>query len=987
MSAEWTAERVNALAPDAASAKAGQGLASAKKWASLGQGDGLVWGECQGSGSKPYQTKVDPDDPAFSCSCPSRKFPCKHALGLMLIWADGSATIAEGSPPAWVVSWKENREKKAEKAKEKAEHPPSPVDLKAQAKREGARAAKVAAGLDDLALWINDLMRQGFTTLGAKSGRVWDEQARRMIDAQGTGVARMLRQIDAMSFAGDGWQTALLDRLARIHLLIEGFRHLDTLPEEVAAEVRSAIGFPNDLDAVRSGPGVRDHWQVIGQSVAVEDRLSVQRTWMIGRDTGRPALVLDFAAGGKSFGANLTPGVVIDAELAFMPGSLPLRALVKERHANDPLTTLSGGLSIASAFASFGEALTRNPWLELYPVILDNITLFETEGRWSARDASGAVMPLSKRFEHGWRMLAIGGGGSLTLTGEFDGATLNALGCLVGERFLPLAMSPLQSFAEPVSAPLAMPLLAEATASAVVGVDRKPPPTLNGDDPIGAALIGLEAKEPPSRLLAVAAAAALYGQVGRAPLVDSQAAPESCPQTDQPECGPKAARRLRAMLGGEQFDLLPEWLALLAESGRCLPADLIVEVLDHHQKQFLPVEPLMKALGVRGRWLAARNPKWRKFAGVDEDADPANVWETGSRLERIAVLRRLRTTDPGRGRDLVALTIAQDSAADRSAFLREFEHGLSMDDEPFLEAALDDRSKEVRQVAADLLRRLPDSRLCLRMIERSREILAWTNGTLVVTPPKGCDQAMIRDGIAQEPPVYRKSIGKRTWWLGEVVSATPTASLSTMLGASPVDVVAASRACEWVDALWTAWASSAVRLRDLEWADALLVAGSGHPESNHDPAQNRELFAMLPSDRRDALMLRLLDSDPGPLRPGHPACWLLWTIEESISVAVEGVEAAREVIRRIRPILDQEREAFANPERRKAGNRVASKYREYPVREFLLSLGSILPPELADEAAAGVDLGEPPRLFYAEAYAEMLDRLRFRRDMHREFAS
>ena len=162
MTVTWTTETVLSLAPDPASAKAGQGLASARKWASLGSGEGLIWGECQGSGASPYQTKVDPAGPAFSCSCPSRKFPCKHALGLMLIWASRPASFAEGAPPAWVVSWKENREKKAEKAKEKTERGPTPADPAAQAKREAARNAKVAAGLDDLSLWLSDLVRQGF---------------------------------------------------------------------------------------------------------------------------------------------------------------------------------------------------------------------------------------------------------------------------------------------------------------------------------------------------------------------------------------------------------------------------------------------------------------------------------------------------------------------------------------------------------------------------------------------------------------------------------------------------------------------------------------------------------------------------------------------------------------------------------------------------------------------------------------------------------
>ena len=83
-SSPWTPEQIVALAPDAGSVKAGRELATARKWVSLGRSEQAVWGECQGSGAKPYQTKIDLSEPAFQCSCPSRKFPCKHALGLLL---------------------------------------------------------------------------------------------------------------------------------------------------------------------------------------------------------------------------------------------------------------------------------------------------------------------------------------------------------------------------------------------------------------------------------------------------------------------------------------------------------------------------------------------------------------------------------------------------------------------------------------------------------------------------------------------------------------------------------------------------------------------------------------------------------------------------------------------------------------------------------------------------------------------------------------
>ena len=96
----WTADQVLALAPDAASRKAGSKLGAAGPWSEAGSSDeGAVWGLCKGSGSKPYQTVVDtrtPTGPAYKCSCPSRKFPCKHALGLLLLWAGGGRHGAGG---------------------------------------------------------------------------------------------------------------------------------------------------------------------------------------------------------------------------------------------------------------------------------------------------------------------------------------------------------------------------------------------------------------------------------------------------------------------------------------------------------------------------------------------------------------------------------------------------------------------------------------------------------------------------------------------------------------------------------------------------------------------------------------------------------------------------------------------------------------------------------------------------------------------------
>lgn len=75
-----TEEQILQLAPDDSSVKAGKGLATLSKWVLRECSGRAVWGHCQGSGKNPYQTVIDLNDIAFKCSCPSRKFPCKHGL-------------------------------------------------------------------------------------------------------------------------------------------------------------------------------------------------------------------------------------------------------------------------------------------------------------------------------------------------------------------------------------------------------------------------------------------------------------------------------------------------------------------------------------------------------------------------------------------------------------------------------------------------------------------------------------------------------------------------------------------------------------------------------------------------------------------------------------------------------------------------------------------------------------------------------------------
>nr|BFE81137.1 hypothetical protein GCM10020093_037380 [Planobispora longispora] len=93
-----------------------------------------MWGECKGSGSKPYRACVDLSGPAYRCSCPSRKFPCKHALGLLLLWSADGVPDAD-APADWVAEWLDQRRVRAERPA------PAPRTAAARPRPEAGRAA------------------------------------------------------------------------------------------------------------------------------------------------------------------------------------------------------------------------------------------------------------------------------------------------------------------------------------------------------------------------------------------------------------------------------------------------------------------------------------------------------------------------------------------------------------------------------------------------------------------------------------------------------------------------------------------------------------------------------------------------------------------------------------------------------------------------------------------------------------------------------
>jgi len=427
-------DQIAALAPDAKALAAGKQSAAPRLWAALGRSDSALWGECKGSAV--YQVRVALDNLAAKCSCPSRKFPCKHALGLLFLAAASPDHVPAATPPDWVTEWLGKRSESADRRKQRAEKAADapPPDPEQQAKRAEKRLGRVVAGVEALELWLCDLVRTGLASV-PPGDDAWNAQAARLVDAQAPGLAARVRRLGTLPRAGAAWGERLTEGLGRLALLAQATRRLDALDAPLAADVRAAVGWTLERDeVVAAGARVDDQWAITGQVVEDDERFRVQRSWLRGLRSGHDALVLQFAAGPARFPEALVPGMVLDAELAFWPSAHPLRALVHERRGEmKPLTVRPGPAPGVGGFLDgYAQALGQQPWLERFPAVLGGVVPAlagdAAAERFQVIDADGQSLPLAGSGH--WKLFALSGGHPIDLFGEWNGRALLPLGTL-----------------------------------------------------------------------------------------------------------------------------------------------------------------------------------------------------------------------------------------------------------------------------------------------------------------------------------------------------------------------------------------------------------------------------------------------------------------------------------------------------------------------------------------------------------------------------
>ncbi|WP_254667849.1 DUF5691 domain-containing protein [Streptomyces griseus] len=416
----------------------------------------------------------------------------------------------------------------------------------------------------------------------------------------------------------------------------------------------------------------------------------------------------------------------------------------------------------------------------------------------------------------------------------------------------------------------------DLVTSALLGTDRRPPrtPGLRAD---GRQALP-DAEDGPSALLDAAAVHTVRRRAALRPAAGADV-PPAAPADTRPPLPAAARRRLAQLLadrsappgGGRRgtapdlTELIPQWLATAGARGFRAPAELLPALLDTARARTDLRPQALAFAGPRGLWLAGLHPEWgfalrpspggARRPGTDDPEAVRRLWEEGLFAERVALLGAVREQDPAAARALLASTWPAERAEDRLMFLDSLRTGLSGADEAFLEEALQDRSRNVRATAAELLSALPGSALARRMADRAVSCVSPDRTrpavTIAVEAPHECDAAMQRDGVTATPPSGR---GERSWWLGQLVVASPLGVWRERFGGRTArEIVALPVADDWGGELHAAWCRAAVRQRDADWARALLGTPATPPANGPGTAslaERAQLLGVLPAAER-----------------------------------------------------------------------------------------------------------------------------------------
>jgi hypothetical protein len=439
--------QIESIAPEPAAFKAGKKLSDPAKWLEVGKSERGIWGQIKGSGKSLYFTQIDIQDTAYKCSCPSRQFPCKHGIALMLVFAQKESET-DRAEPEWVEDWLKKRREKSSAPKQEEERTDEDIAKSdaGKTKRQEDRLILVNSGVVELTLWLQDIARVGLLELQNKPKSYFSDMAARMVDAKASGLAGWVKTLGKVDFSNpEEWYVEACIIIGKINLLLKAWKNHESLPPLYLQTIKNLIGWnqsKKELLTDKKATAVKDHWVVLGIENEPADDITINRTWLHGIESNRFCLVLNFGSPFAPLVNTMMLNSILEAEVAFFPSIHEQRGIVRMQK------EVKWTLPDKPVFHDNWESLLHNhldneklnPWINNQPYLLANAALIKEGNQWYLIDHGKDVIAVDSTFTERKAMnwILLSGGGEVDIALVRRGKKMLPLGIFLNDKYMAL---------------------------------------------------------------------------------------------------------------------------------------------------------------------------------------------------------------------------------------------------------------------------------------------------------------------------------------------------------------------------------------------------------------------------------------------------------------------------------------------------------------------------------------------------------------------
>ena len=277
-------------------------------------------------------------------------------------------------------------------------------------------------GVDQLRDWLDDVLRIGLLEYDFSQNSL-HEISSRLVDAKLGGLARRVRNLSDIPKSDQNWKERILFELSQLYVYTSAFQRRESLPVSMQHTIYRVGGYNLKKSKLKKDSAIRDVWNLIGQTRHQEEQLTARRSWFVGANTKRLALVLEFTFGRNKFDIdwNMHSGYI--AGLVYYPGTFSLRGhLFDVETMKRPQVPIPAYDLLSKFQQQFAIAVAKNPWIRAFPCSLRGMRMIASDEDVFIRDKEGTIIPIAQKSqEKTWSLIAISGGAPISLFGEWNG--------------------------------------------------------------------------------------------------------------------------------------------------------------------------------------------------------------------------------------------------------------------------------------------------------------------------------------------------------------------------------------------------------------------------------------------------------------------------------------------------------------------------------------------------------------------------------------